>query len=251
MITGGTRGIGLGIARALAQEGYDLALNGVREEKSVSEVLEELRTTGVDTVYCRGDIASSQGREQVVEKVKKHFGHLHVLVNNAGIAPPKRKDVLEVDEETYRRVMETNLTGPFFLTQQVAAWMIEQKKKVPDYEGCIINISSVSAEMVTVSRSEYCISKAGLSMSTKLFAVRLGEYGIPVYELRPGITETDMTAPVKEKYDQMIAEGLQVQNRWGTPEDNGKAVAALVRGDFPFSTGQIIYVDGGLAIPRL
>ncbi len=251
LITGGTRGIGLGIARALAHEGYDLALNGIREEPLVAPVLEPLRQAGNDVIYCRGDIASSGAREKILGQVKEHFGQLNVLVNNAGIAPAVRKDLLEVEEQDFARVMETNLYAPFFLTQKVAAWMIEQKKASSSYEGCIINITSVSAVMVSVNRGEYCISKAGLSMASQLFAVRLGGYDIPVYEVRPGITTTDMTAGVKEKYDKLIAEGLLVQNRWGRPEDTGKTVAALARGDLSYSTGQIIYVDGGLTIPRL
>jgi len=251
LITGGTRGIGLGIARALAQEGYDLALNGVRDEAEVKEVMGGLEKTGVQVIYCRGNIASAAGRAAVLDRVYARFGQVNVLVNNAGMAPRKRKDILEVAEEDFEEVLRVNLTGGFFLTQAVALRMIGQKQKDPHYRACIINISSVSATMVSVNRGEYCISKAGVSMSTQLFAVRLGEYDIPVYEVRPGITATDMTAGVKEKYDRLIREGLLVQKRWGMPEDTGRAVAALVRGDLAYSTGQVIMTDGGLTIPRL
>jgi len=251
LITGSTRGIGLGIARALVREGYDLALNGVREETQVTEVIASLKEEGCDVIYCRGNIAVEQERQKIVDQVKAHYGCLHVLVNNAGIAPRHRQDILETDEESFATVLGTNLTGTFFLTQSVARWMIEQKKRHPSYGACIINISSVSATMASVNRGEYRISKAGVSMITRLFAVRLGEYDIPVYEIRPGITATDMTAGVKEKYDRLIGEGLLVQRRWGRPEDTGKAVASLVRGDLPYSTGQVIMTDGGLTLPRL
>jgi NAD(P)-dependent dehydrogenase (short-subunit alcohol dehydrogenase family) len=251
LITGGTRGIGLGIARALAHEGYDLALNGVRGDEQVKEVIEELKTTGVEVIYCRGNIASGADRAEILDKVYGRFGHLNVLVNNAGVAPRRRKDILEVAEEDFEAVLKVNLTGGFFLTQAVARQMIGRKNEDPSFAACIINVSSVSATLVSVNRGEYCISKAGVSMSTQLFAVRLGEYDIHVYEVRPGITATDMTAGVKEKYDKLIEEGLLVQKRWGMPEDTGKAVAALVRGDFSYSTGQVIMTDGGLTIPRL
>jgi len=187
----------------------------------------------------------------MLERIKSHYGRLHVLVNNAGVAPKVRADVLEATEESYEWVMKVNLQGPYFLTQAVANWMIEQGKADEAFEGCIVNVSSISAEVASVSRGEYCISKAGVGMATKLFAVRLGEFGIPVYEIRPGVTMTDMTAGVKEKYDKLIAEGLCVQPRWGYPEDVGKAVAMTVRGDLSYSTGQVINVEGGLMLDRL
>ena len=251
LITGGTRGIGLGIARALAREGYDLALNGLREEAQVKEVTDELEKMGAAVIYCRGSVASAADRAAILDRVYARFGRLNVLVNNAGMAPRRRRDILEVAEEDFEEVLKVNLTGGFFLTQAVARRMIEEKQADEDYHACIVNISSVSATMVSVNRGEYCISKAGVSMSTQLFAVRLGEYDIPVYEVRPGITATDMTAGVKEKYDRLIREGLLVQPRWGVPEDTGRAVAVLVRGELPYSTGQVIMTDGGLTIPRL
>jgi len=172
-------------------------------------------------------------------------------VNNAGVAPKVRADILEATEESYDWVMNINLKGPYFLTQAVANWMIAQCKKDADFAGCIVNISSISATVASPSRGEYCLSKAGVSMATRLWATRLGEFNIPVYEVRPGVIKTDMTATVQEKYDKLIAEGLMVQARWGYPEDIGKAVASLVRGDLAYSTGQVIMVDGGMTLQRL
>ncbi len=251
LITGGSRGIGLGCAKCLAREGFDLAINGMREESAVEESLSKLTALGAEVIYRRGDIGSTSDRIAILEKVKSHYGRLHVLVNNAGVAPRERKDILEMSEESFEFVLKTNLQGTFFLTQLAANWMIEQKKEDSAFEGCIITNSSISATVASVNRGEYCIAKAGLSMTNQLFAVRLGEYGIPVYEIRPGITKTDMTTSVEDKYDKLLEEGLCVQPRWGYPEDVGKAVAALARGDFPYSTGQVIMVDGGLTIPRL
>ena len=251
LITGGSRGIGYGIAKHLASLGFDVAINGVRDEALLGDVLSSLRRTGVDVLYCQGDISSSADRKKVVERVKDHFGRLHVLINNAGIAPKERRDILEATEESFDQVISTNLKGTYFLTQLGANWMIKQKQADPDFTGCIINVSSISATVVSVNRGEYCISKAGLSMATQLFAVRLGEFDIPVYEIRPGVIDTDMTSGAKAKYDKLIAEGLCVQKRWGYPEDVGKVVVALASGNFPYSTGQVIMVDGGLTIPRL
>jgi 3-oxoacyl-[acyl-carrier protein] reductase len=251
LITGGSRGIGLGIARELATNGFDIAVNGVREESAVGGVLEELQKTGAQVIYCQGNLASSSDRKAMIEKVSNTFGRLNVLVNNAGIAPRERRDILEATEESFDEVLSTNLKGSYFLTQLAANWMIAQKKSNADFEGCIINVSSISATVASVNRGEYCISKAGISMATQLFAVRLGEFNIPVYEVRPGVIATDMTSGVKEKYDKMIREGLCVTSRWGLPEDVGKAVASLAVGNFPYSTGQVIMVDGGLTVPRL
>jgi NAD(P)-dependent dehydrogenase (short-subunit alcohol dehydrogenase family) len=251
LITGGSRGIGLGIAEHLARNGFDLAINGVRPAEAVTEPLAHLRGLGANVLYCQGDIASREDRINVLAAITNHFGRLHVLVNNAGVAPKERRDILDATEESFEYVLSTNLQGPYFLTQKVARWMIDQGRKRGDFTGCIINISSVSATVASVNRGEYCIAKAGVSMATQLFAARLGEYGIPVYEVRPGIIKTDMTAGVTEKYDRLIDGGLTVQKRWGYPDDVGKAVAALARGDFPYSTGQIMMVDGGLTLPRL
>lgn len=251
LITGGSRGIGLGIATCLAREGFDLAINGLREEKLVEGVLSQLRSLGSGVIYCRGDVADPSSRNEIISKVKAELGRLNVLVNNAGVAPKVRKDILEATEESFDYVISTNLKGPYFLTQLAANWMIKQKTENPEFNFCIINISSVSSTVASVNRGDYCIAKAGISMSTRLFAVRLGEYDIPVYEVRPGIIDTDMTSAVKSKYDKLIEEGITLQKRWGFPKDVGKAVAALSRGDLSFSTGQVIMVDGGMTIGRL
>jgi NAD(P)-dependent dehydrogenase (short-subunit alcohol dehydrogenase family) len=252
LITGGSRGIGLGCALALAKEGHRIAINGMRPEADVTDVLSQIRDAGApEVLYCQGDVGSEAGRTAILEKVRSQFGALNVLVNNAGVAPAERKDVLETSLESYRRLMGINLEGPYFLTQAVANWFIEQKGSDHDFQGAIININSISATVVSTNRGEYCVSKAGLGMVTQLFAARLGEFNIPVYEVRPGVTRTDMTSGVTEKYDKLIADGLCVTPRWGFPEDVGKAVTSLARGDFPYSTGQVIMVDGGLTIPRL
>jgi NAD(P)-dependent dehydrogenase (short-subunit alcohol dehydrogenase family) len=175
-----------------------------------------------------------------------------VLVNNAGVAPDVRADVLDASEESFDRLISINLKGPYFLTQAVANWMIRQRKEHgQDWHGCIVNVSSVSATVASVNRGDYCIAKAGIAMATKLWAARLAEFGIGVYEVRPGIIATDMTAGVKEKYDRLIAGGLTVEPRWGEPEDVGRAVAVLARGELSYATGQVLLIDGGLTLPRL
>ncbi len=251
LITGGTRGIGLGIAQCLAREGLDLAVCGMREEAAAAESLATLRGLGADVLYVQADVGDPQARQRLVAAVQRHFGRLHVLVNNAGVAPKVRADVLEASEESFVEVLRTNLQGPYFLTQAAARWMIAQKQADAAFRGCIVNVSSISATVASVSRGDYCISKAGVSMATQLWAARLGEFDLPVYEVRPGVIRTDMTSGVVAKYDKLLAEGLAPQARWGQPDDVGKAVAALVRGDFPYSTGAVIMVDGGLTVPRL
>jgi NAD(P)-dependent dehydrogenase (short-subunit alcohol dehydrogenase family) len=250
LVTGGTRGIGLGVARALAAEEFDLALCGRREEGEVAGVLEELRAKGGDVRYFRADVASRDDRDRLVAGLRAAFDGLHLLVNNAGIAPAARADLLEAGEESFDRLIAVNLKGPYFLTQAVARWMTEQNQK-PGYQGAIVFVTSVSAEAASPNRGEYCVSKAGLAMTARLFAVRLAGDGIPVYEVRPGIVRTDMTAGVAETYDKRIGEGLLPQGRWGEPEDVGRVVAALARGDAAYSTGAVIPVDGGFSIPRL
>jgi 3-oxoacyl-[acyl-carrier protein] reductase len=251
LITGAARGIGYGIAQSLAKEGFDIVINDVVEKKLIEDKLNALKNFGSAVLYCRADISNPSDRDRIIAEVKKRFGSLNVLVNNAGVAPLERKDLLEASEESFDRLININLKGPYFLTQLVANWMINLHQEKADYNGCIVFISSISATVVSPNRGEYCISKAGISMASQLWAVRLAEFQIPVYEIRPGIIETDMTAGVKEKYDSLIASGLTLQKRWGKPEDIGKAVAALVRGDLPYSTGQVIMVDGGLTILRL
>ncbi len=251
LITGGSRGIGLGIAHELARAGFNLAINGVREEPAVSPILDELKETGVKVIYARGNISDKQNREDIFQTVISKLGPLNVLVNNAGIAPRERKDILEATEESFDEVWEVNMKGPYFLTQLFARHMAEEKKKDPGFDCCIINVSSISATVASVNRGEYCISKAGIAMATKLWAARLGEFGIPVYEIQPGIIKTDMTAAVTAKYDRLFAEGLSIQKRWGLPEDVGKVAAAMATGMLPYSTGQVVAVDGGMTIQRL
>ena len=251
LVTGGTRGIGLGIAEALAKDGFRLALCGRRMEADVRDTVETLRDLGSDVLYVPADISSAEDRAALVEATLDHFGGLHVLVNNAGVAPKERNDLLEASEESFERVLRINLQGPYFLTQAVASAMVAQKQKNPDVRGTIINITSISSTVASPNRGQYCISKAGLSMATQLWAVRLAEFGIGVYEVRPGIIRTDMTSGVTEKYDRLIEDGLMLQPRWGTPEDVGKAAAMLARGDLPYSTGTVVMVDGGLTVRRL
>ncbi|MFZ4396617.1 MAG: 3-ketoacyl-ACP reductase [Kiritimatiellia bacterium] len=251
LITGAGRGIGLGIATCLAKDGFDIAVCDVHEEAVVSEALNSLRQLGANTIYCRADVTDSAARTRMLDEIRTKFGRLNVLVNNAGVAPKVRADILEATEESFERLIRINLQGPYFLTQAVANWLVTQKKADPAFRGCIVNISSVSATVASPSRGEYCISKAGVSMATKLWAARLGEFDLPVYEVRPGIIKTDMTAVVTAKYDKLIGEGLLLQSRWGLPEDIGRAVAMMARGDIAYSTGQVILVDGGQTVQRL
>jgi len=251
LITGGTRGIGLGIAIELAKAGFDLALNGVREESTVVPILNELKKYGIQVAYFRGDVSSQVDRQMMVDAFLSHFGKINVLVNNAGIAPRERRDIMEATEEIFEEVLKINLQGPYFLTQLVANKMIETKKQTPEEFYCIINVSSVSATVASVNRGEYCISKAGIAMATKLWAARLGEFDIPVYEIQPGVIQTDMTSGVQEKYDRLFKNGLAIQQRWGMPSDIGKVASAMATGSMPYSTGQVVLVDGGMTIPRL
>ncbi|UCD36983.1 MAG: 3-ketoacyl-ACP reductase [Fidelibacterota bacterium] len=250
LITGAARGIGFEIARSLAKEGYNLAIDDICEVAAFEEGRQVLEDLGAEVAYCKADISDGQARDRLLQEVKKTYGRLDVLVNNAGVAPLERKDILEATEESFERLIRINLQGPYFLTQLAARWMLEQKRSEEGFSGCIIFITSVSASAASPERGEYCISKAGLSMASRLWAVRLGELDIPVYEVRPGIIRTDMTAGVKDKYDKLFREGLALQRRWGEPEDVGRAVAALVRGDLGYSTGQIIMVEGGMTVGR-
>ncbi len=251
LVTGGARGIGFGIAKCLAADKCDLAINGLREESEVSDAISSLSELGVDAVYCRGDVSQQSAREQILAAIKQRFSRLDVLVNNAGITSIGRKDILEADEASFDRLFDVNLKGPYFLTQAVANWMVEQQQADEEFKGCIVNISSISAEVVSTNRGDYCLTKAAIGMATKLWAVRMAEFNIPVYEVQPGVIRSDMTASVNEKYDKLIAEGLTLQRRWGLPEDVGKAVAMLVRGDLPYATGQVLYVDGGMRIHQM
>jgi 3-oxoacyl-[acyl-carrier protein] reductase len=251
LVTGSRRGIGLGIAKALASDKFSVVLNGTAPPSKAKEPLGAVRSAGCRAEYIQADISLRADRERLIGKIAESFGRLDILVNNAGVAPLIRSDILEATEESFDRVIGINLKGPYFLTQQVANWMIEQKKSHQDRTFKIITISSNSAYTASPSRGDYCVSKAGLSMMTALFAARLAEHGIGVYEVRPGIIATDMTTPVKDKYNQLISKGLTPIARWGTPEDVGRAVLAIARDYFPFSTGEVINVDGGFHLRTL
>jgi len=251
LITGGTRGIGLGIARALAQQGWNLGLCGVRDESDVAATLDDLRRTDVSVSYFPADIARAADRARLLDAVRLKLPVINALVNNAGRAPRVRADILEASEESFEELMRTNLQGPYFLTQAIANAQVARRRDDSSFRASIVFVTSVSAEMASINRGDYCISKAGLAMAVRLFAARLAPDGIPVYEVRPGIIATDMTAGVKDVYDRRIADGLVPERRWGQPDDVGRVVAALVRGDLPYATGTVIHVDGGLSVPRL
>jgi NAD(P)-dependent dehydrogenase (short-subunit alcohol dehydrogenase family) len=223
--------------------------NTAEAERALEQV-KAVSTSEARVETCAADVADEDDRQRLVTHARERFGRLDFLVNNAGIAPEKRVDLLETSAESFDRLLNVNLKGPFFLSQLVARWMIEQKH-LPNYAPAIVNISSVSAYAASPERAEYCVAKAGLAMMTKVFAARLADEGINVYEIRPGVIATDMTAAVKEKYDKQIADGLTPIKRWGTPEDVGRAVAAIAAGSFPFSTGEVINVDGGFHLRRL
>jgi NAD(P)-dependent dehydrogenase (short-subunit alcohol dehydrogenase family) len=251
LVTGGSRGIGLGISKELAESGFDLAVAGRRPELDVAAAVAVLAARGADVLYCRGDVAVEEHRQSMIDAVRRRFGRIDVLVNNAGVAPDARADLLDATQASFDRVLQINLRGPFFLTQLVARWMREEWEGDRNFSGAIINVSSISAEVASVDRGDYCISKAGVSMATRLWAARLAEYGVAVYEIRPGVIRTDMTDPVAEKYDRLIAQGLCVEPRWGTPEDVGRAAALLARGELPYATGAVLHIDGGLTLRRL
>lgn len=253
IVTGASRGIGKAIAVELANLGYDILINyfdfkdGQPDDSAAQQTQKEIPGCRL----LRGDISSARDRQALVEFAKQQFGRCDMLVNNAGVAPSRRTDILEATEESYDRVMSINLKGPYFLTQLVANWMIEQKRSHPDRAFRIVNTSSMSAYTSSPSRGEYCLSKAGVSMMTMLYADRLAEFGIGVFEIRPGIIMTDMTSVVKDKYDKLIAEGITPIKRWGLPEDIARAVGAIAEGRLDFSTGQVINVDGGFHLRRL
>ncbi|MCI0665424.1 MAG: 3-ketoacyl-ACP reductase [Acidobacteria bacterium] len=248
LVTGAGRGIGRGIAVELAKLGHTVIINYAGNSSAAEECLQMVRSAGGDGAHVRADISSAEDRRYLVKTIIDQYERIDLLVNNAGVAPMVRADILEAEEESFDRLININLKGPYFLSQLVALRMIEQVKSgnlssmgLPR----IVNISSVSGYAPSVNRGDYCISKAGIGMMTALYAARLAEFGINVYEVRPGIIATDMTAGVKAKYDKMIEDGVWPIRRWGQPEDVGRAVAAIARGDFPFSTGEVINVDGG------
>ncbi|MFN8006228.1 MAG: 3-ketoacyl-ACP reductase [Terriglobia bacterium] len=251
LVTGGSRGIGKAITLSLAESGFDLAINYAHRKETAQEAQTAVSKLGVRAEIIQADIGQLTEHHHLEEFLKRNFGRLDVLVNNAGVAPAKRSDLLEAEESSFDHLIMTNLKGPFFLTQRMANWMITMRSQIREYRPSIINISSISSYTASTNRAEYCLSKAALSMMTQLFASRLAEYDIPVFEIRPGVIQTDMTASVRDSYDRLIAGGLTPIKRWGMPEDVAKAVAAIVKGYFPFSTGQVIDVDGGFHLRRL
>lgn len=250
LITGGARGIGLGIARMLGEAGWSLMLNGVRPQIDVEPTLKTLRDSGIDVGYVSADIGKSADRIRIIEETRSRFGRLDSLINNAGITSPGRKDILEADEDAFDTVIDINLKGPFFLTK-LAAPLIRESAETAEVRGTVVFVSSISAEFVSVNRGDYCLSKAALGMATQLWATRLAEFGIDVYEVRPGVIRSDMTSGVTDKYDRLIAEGLTLDRRWGETEDVGRAVQTLVDGHIPYATGQVLKIDGGMTIHSL
>ena len=257
LVTGASRGIGRGIAIALARASHSVAINFASNHDAALEcqkLCQAAAPAGSGTSFetFPGDISAATGREQLLKAVTDCFGWIDLLVNNAGVAPAERKDLLEATQESFDRLISINLRGPYFLTQAVANfWLAGLAEHAARPRPKIITISSISAYTASINRGDYCVSKAGLSMMTRLFAVRLAGEGIGVYEIRPGVVATDMTGPVKEEYDRLIAEGLTPMARWGTPEDVGRAVVAIAQDLFPFSTGEVFNVDGGFHIRRL
>ncbi|MBN1273280.1 MAG: 3-ketoacyl-ACP reductase [Candidatus Aminicenantes bacterium] len=255
LVTGAGRGIGRGISLELARNGYDiLGADIVWEPKNYKEGLFEVKKSvekeGGRFVPFQTDISDISGHDRLLDEARR-LGGIDILVNNAGVAPVERQDILQTTPESYDGLQEVNVRGPFFLTQKAAQMMIENVRKDPKRRRCIIFISSISAYVSSKNRAEYCISKAALSQAARIFADRLAAEGINVYEVRPGIIKTPMTAGVADKYNRLIGEGLVPQKRWGLPEDVGKAVAALAKGYFSYSTGAVIEVSGGMNIPRL
>lgn len=259
LITGGSRGIGRGIALALAAAGWDLLINYHSNAEAAGQTARDCVAAAgpqkpIQVETCQADIAIAADRARLLAVMREKFGRLELLVNNAGVAPALRADLLQATEESFDQLIATNLKGPYFLTQAAALWMVDQSRQKhlqPHGPGQIITISSISAYTASVNRGDYCVSKAGLSMMTALFAARLAEYQINVFEIRPGIIATDMTSAVKEKYDALLQKGLTPISRWGTPEDIGKAVVAIASRAFPFSTGEIFNVDGGFHLRTL
>ncbi len=252
VITGASRGIGYGIAERLIKDGYDLAIMGRSSYDNIEDKLVKLKEDGRQVLYFSGNLADGGDRSLFCQKIMSEYGRIDLLVNNAGVAPGERKDILEMTEDSYDFVMDINLKGTFFLTQEIANIMVEEVEEgVLKIRPKIINIASISSYTSSPARGEYCISKAGISMVTKLFADRLSEYGINVYEIRPGIIYTDMTSTVKEKYDGLIRGGLTPIKRWGYPEDVARAVSVLSSNMLGFSTGEVINVDGGFHLRRL
>jgi len=253
LVTGASRGIGRAIAVALARQGWLVAINYRGNAEAAVETRSLVEQAGGRGVIIQANVADAQERNHLVEQTLSSFGRIDLLVNNAGMGPRQRMDILETTEASYDEVMAVNLKGPFFLTQRVAKVMIELLRAQVIERPKIINIGSMSAYTSSINRAEYCLSKAGLAMMTALYADRLAdaERGINVYEIRPGIIETDMTSVVQAKYDRLIADGLTPIRRWGQPDDVARAVAVIAQDQLPFSTGEVINVDGGFHLRRL
>jgi NAD(P)-dependent dehydrogenase (short-subunit alcohol dehydrogenase family) len=251
LVTGSSRGIGAGIALELSRQGHAVVVNYFRSPEAAEKVVGEVERGGGHAMAVQGNVGAPADRERMLHETLSRWGRIDVLVNNAGITSQGRKDVLEATEESWDLVFDTNLKGPFFLSQAVARAMLQLIGEGTIERGTIVNVSSISTYAVSVNRPDYCIAKTGMQMMTWLYAARLAEERIRVYEICPGVIASDMTAPVQEKYDKLIAEGLSPIRRWGQPEDVGKAVAAVVSDAFPFSTGDRINVDGGYHIRRL
>lgn len=254
LVTGAGRGIGRGIAIELAKLGHAVVINYAGNAAAAEDCLRQVRAAGGDGITVRADVSVSEDREQLVQAALAAYGRIDLLVNNAGVAPNVRADILDAGEESFDRLIDINLKGPYFLTQRVAHQMIGQVGR-GELNGFglprVVTISSVSAYTASINRGDYCVAKAGLAMMTKLFAARLAEFGINVYEVRPGVIATDMTGGVREKYDRLIEQGAWPIRRWGEPSDVGRAVAAIARGDLPYSTGEVINVDGGFHLRKL
>jgi NAD(P)-dependent dehydrogenase (short-subunit alcohol dehydrogenase family) len=251
IVTGASRGIGRAIAIRLASDGFAATVNYHSSAAAAAEVVREIESAGGKAIAVQADVGAASDRQTLVDRTLQHFGRLDLLVNNAGITSVGRKDVLEATEESWDTVFATNLKGPFFLAQAAARAMISQVQSGTISRGTIVNVSSISAYAVSTNRADYCLAKAAMPMMTWLLADRLAEHRINVYEVCPGVIASDMTAPVKEKYDKLIAEGLSPIRRWGQPEDVAAAVSLLAAGQLPFSTGERINVDGGFHIRRL
>jgi 3-oxoacyl-[acyl-carrier protein] reductase len=251
IVTGGSRGIGRAIVERLAADGFAVVINFFSRRDAADEVARTIEAAGGSAHVVQADVGLAADRARLIQETLHHFGRIDVLVNNAGITSPGRKDLLEVTEESWDQVLGTNLKGPFFLAQAAAREMVRLSSSGAIQSGTIINVSSISAFAVSTNRADYCIAKAALQMMTWLFATRLADERIRVYEVCPGVIASDMTAPVQEKYDKLIAEGLSPIRRWGEPADVAAAVAMLAAGTLPFSTGERIHVDGGFHIRRL
>ncbi len=250
IVTGGSRGIGFGIVKQLAKEGFAVAIVAASPEENHYQRFEELNKIGAEYKYIQCDVSETEDRERCTSEVMLNFGRIDVLVNNAGIAPQVRADLLEMSEDSFDRLIRINTKSVMFFSQLIAKQMIKQEKS-GGIRGIIINMSSMSADVSSINRGEYCVSKAAVSMLTKLYADRLAAESVFVYEIRPGIIATDMTSTVKEKYDILFEQGICPIKRWGTPEDIGNAVSILCEGKLLYTTGQVLYLDGGFHIQRL